>query len=563
MFLIQGGGKGSEGLMKKIKKVLKPQQKMNDETVSRNCAAVSREPEKLYHLTPELDLQASYALGHNDSKILNEKVEAPDVAESESILGAIEEADDVWNPAEYAQADVIDGDDEEGEDQEAGEAAQQAAGQSTRGQLVVGSIVTAKHARWGDDCFHAEVRAVPEPGATGAGSHSCTLRWLDEVGGEGSGVFEYESRKPWDKEESIALAKVQDTAAQLHPRVGPTGQTQWLTDEALAVSISSASSVSASTSATTTAASAASAASTCASTEPGTAVSNPIDLDPEKIILRKSKQNKQQMISSSPLLSSSPTEWLNDAHINGITSLSALPTAHRIRFNAARGANVETVLTSKTFMRALTNSLATPLAALVQNYVSELHWRKLIPCFFEKVLYYYEPYGSRLRAGHAIIRAYDRELGALDDGWQFKSIEVKVQTDSCSCGPWDLVVDRAFVAYVDSSDFGTCSFDVFLRTWLGQLQPQPVVDLFMVTNSGTQRIAAIEGNLAFIREERIRIRALLLAAARAGKLSDDGALLSDFVAEGRKAASAAELDARDEQDEESEGGAASAADLNG
>ena len=124
----------------------------------------------------------------------------------------------------------------------------------------------------------------------------------------------------------------------------------------------------------------------------------------------------------------------------------------------------------------------------------------------------------------------------------------------CSCGLWDLVVDRAFVAYVESSDLGTRSFDIFLRTWLSQLQPQPVVDLFTVINSGTQRIAAIEGNLAFIREERVRIRALLLAAARAGKLGDGGALLGDFV-EGCVAASAAELDVRDEQDDEEEGDA--------
>ena len=57
-----------------------------------------------------------------------------------------------------------------------------------------------------------------------------------------------------------------------------------------------------------------------------------------------------------------------------------------------------------------------------------------------------------------------------------------------------------------------------------------MVDLFTVTNSGTRRVAAIEGNLAFIREERIRIRALLLAAARAaGKLSNEGALLDSCL----------------------------------
>jgi len=209
------------------------------------------------------------------------------------------------------------------------------------------------------------------------------------------------------------------------------------------------------------------------------------------------------------------------------------------------------LLSMRTFRQALANSLASPLAAIVQNYVSEAHWRKLIASINEKVLYYFEPYGTRIRAGHAISEAFNSELDALHDGWQFKSIEVKLQTDGSSCGPWDLVVDRAFVAYVDSSEFGSGSFDTFLVTWLGQLEPQPVVNLLTVANSGTQRRAAVEGNLAFIRQERVRYRQLLLSAARAGKLNATGAVLGDFVTSG--VASASDLDAMDEQDEMEEG----------
>ena len=42
----------------------------------------------------------------------------------------------------------------------------------------------------------------------------------------------------------------------------------------------------------------------------------------------------------------------------------------------------------------------------------------------------------------------------------------------------------------------------------------------------------------------------------AGKLSDEGALLGEFLESGRTAPSMAELDARDEQDEEAEATAA-------
>ena len=95
--------------------------------------------------------------------------------------------------------------------------------------------------------------------------------------------------------------------------------------------------------------------------------------------------------------------------------------------------------------------------------------------------------------------------------------------------------------------------------WLAS-QPLPVVDLFTVANSGTARAAAVEANLAFIREQRTSLRELLCEAARAGKLpSQRGAMLADFVAKPADAAAEAELDTLDEEGEEEEAKLAAAA----
>eukprot|EP00966_Prymnesium_polylepis_P116605 2695074-Prymnesium_polylepis.1 len=514
-----GGSKGAESLMKTVKKVLKPQQKMNDETVTQNTAAVRRDPLKLYRLNQALDLQASHALGHNKS-VAKDKTDAPNISKSLSILGTIE-AEDGFNEEEYSYKDVFDGDDDEdeplAEQQPSNDEPVAAAGasKSVRSQLVIGSIVKARHPRWGDDWFHAEVRHIPQSGATGPGSKSCTLRWLDETGGEGSGIFEYEMRKPWDKEESIALAKVVSPAAELHGHLGLDGQRQWLTEEAFAAQLASAACSSASTRRDTSSAAAAP-ASTSSSTpfsrvvltaEPapidlrqsssavdlrqsfaaaidltqspasdskaaGSTRDDAIDIDPDQVVLHSHKSNKKRMISSSCLLSSDPAEWLNDSQINAAASLIEMPVAHRIKFNYPRGPNVETVFKSRLFQRALTGDINPPLAAIGQNYVSQAHWRKLIVCFAEKLVYYFEPVGSRLRSG-PIIDLFNDVLNSLNDGWRFQSIEVRLQTDGCSCGLWQLVADRAFAAYVDSSEFGTGRFGLFLVGWLAMQRPQP------------------------------------------------------------------------------------------
>ena len=154
------------------------------------------------------------------------------------------------------------------------------------------------------------------------------------------------------------------------------------------------------------------------------------------------------------------------------------------------------------------------------------------------------------RSGHAILKEFSASLESLDDGWRFVPIEVQLQTDGCSCGLWVLLVSRAFVAYVDSSQFGTKSFGTFLVGWLAELQPQPVANLLAVGGRGQQRTAAVEGNLTFIREERSQLRALLIQAARDGTLAyANGSLLEDFLEGTNTAATPAELEELNEEDE--------------
>ena len=124
----------------------------------------------------------------------------------------------------------------------------------------------------------------------------------------------------------------------------------------------------------------------------------------------------------------------------------------------------------------------------------------------------------------------------MDDAWRIESIQVKLQTDGHSCGVWQLVVERAFLAYCDSSAFGKGGFGKFLTGWLCR-RGRDVVDLNSVSGSGAKRREAAASNEAFIKKERDQLRAQLLAAAHARKLLYTNAALDDFVADSATAAS--------------------------
>ena len=101
------------------------------------------------------------------------------------------------------------------------------------------------------------------------------------------------------------------------------------------------------------------------------------------------------------------------------------------------------------------------------------------------------------------------------------------------------VADQAFIAYVDSDEFGHGTFGSFLAHWLAD---RGVTDLFTLSGSAAGRAPLIARNEKFIAEQRSCMRRQLLSAARTGQLVyQDGPLVDVFVAEGTSAATEAEL----------------------
>jgi len=269
----------------------------------------------------------------------------------------------------------------------------------------------------------------------------------------------------------------------------------------------------------------------------------PISIDLEDIVLRPVTKKKIR-VGSTGLLSLDPTEWLNDCQVANLLALLQLPTAHEIFFLYPRDARTyPEFFRSKPAKKALTG--VSSKAALILDYVDHGHWYKVILCIYEKVVYFWKPYGSKARANHPILKAFASDIAPLDDAWRFEGLEVKVQTDGVSCGVWDVVGDEAFVAYVSSGSFGEGVFRRFLVDWL---QAKGVTDLNTIRGSGGTRGPCTQRNLTFINQRRSEMREQLLHAASVGKLVwHDGPLVDIFVPSERAAeTSSIDLDALDE-----------------
>ena len=674
-----GGNRGAEALMNKIKRVAKPQQRMNDPTITQNVAAVCREPDKLYRFTEAQDLQASITLGHSKATRVKEKPEAPDVpmadvglgfsagggeGETWGAYGSFNEETYVMGPkkakkaarsARVAGNDDDDSSDEESSDDDGSNTSAKREsvvvgvqdGPTILSKLQVGQLVRALYGPKYPGWWYAEVHALPSRDAMGEGSQSVTLRWLDEIGGEGSGIYGYDAN--FDSPQPRAASKIVDTNPAMHDVTEAGGPKRWLTPKAFAAAAATAataqvtttlasagadSSASASIAASTAATSQASAsayraasgtvsASTSAADvdvvtaraasidglaqlilkrrhkaiadermkqrvhvemaermdvgvrvnsalanslgvsndgaseeDPVTSEDDPIDADMMQL-RNAGSARKQRLVSSSALLSSNPSEYLNDCHVGAADALMEQPSSRTVRFMYPRGRRPERTVGSslgcfetQAVQRALEGEadreLKVPINALVQSFVSHTHWHKLIVSFEERVVYYSEPYGGALSSwdfGKHIEHAFAGTLGTLD-GWRLKSIEVKLQTDGCNCGVWSLVVDRAFLAYCDSVKFGSGDFGAFLVSWLGRMG-RGVVDLNQLRGSGIGRREAVERNEAYIREQRQELREQLIAAAHEGLHPfPDGAVHGEFVESGT-GATEADLDALD------------------
>ena len=232
------------------------------------------------------------------------------------------------------------------------------------------------------------------------------------------------------------------------------------------------------------------------------------------------------------------SEWLNDAQVANILALLLLPTSRRIVFNYPRGHNAHTLFQSKRVQAALNHTISPPLAGVVQNYVADAHWRKLIVSFEESRVYYFEPFGGRLseRRNAELLRSFELNLKATDDAWELESIDIKLQSDGSSCGVWIVLVDKAYIDYCDSATFGSGGFKAFLVEWLAE---RGISDL---GRDGSR--TTVKSNMDYILEERGRLREELRSAAEDGALSwADGPMLDVFVREGEKEPTVEELEA--------------------
>ena len=103
-----------------------------------------------------------------------------------------------------------------------------------------------------------------------------------------------------------------------------------------------------------------------------------------------------------------------------------------------------------------------------------------------------------------------------------------------------VVVNLAFIAYVDSDEFGSGTFGSFLCRWMAA---HSVTDLFTVSGCAKARAPSIKRNEQFIATQRSRMREQLHSAACAGQLVwHDGPMVDLFVPEGITAATTAELE---------------------
>jgi hypothetical protein len=401
-----------------------------------------------------------------------------------------------------------------------------------RRRLLVGKPVSVKHGvdefgipKW----FLAIVHAFPDFGATGEGSRSFQLRWLDETAPR-----EYTFDANYSDVETVGLLEVLDTEAPVRLLRGTGDDRVWElvdpTAPAAAAVPTAPTDGAAASSTTTTAAAAFSATPAGASaTSPSATPASVVDItEPDDVVLHRAR-NCRAWVSSEFTLSTDATEWLNDSHMAAGAALMEKPAGcavkHRYPCDAATAARL---FDGKAVGRALRR---TGRHAIVQSYCAGAHWRKLVISFDEKVLYYAEGGGGELPNG-AILSAFKRVLARF--GWRCSPVRLRLQHDGHSCGDWSLVTDEAFLAYCDSSSFGDGGFPAFFEEWLRDLGVRDLGAADLRSDTAA-RAAAAANNATFIAQRRVALRESLFAAATQGTLHYVGAQLEVFLAPGVEA----------------------------
>ena len=166
---------------------------------------------------------------------------------------------------------------------------------------------------------------------------------------------------------------------------------------------------------------------------------------------------------------------------------------------------------------------------IIPYSVNQLHWHELFIVAAEKTVYHFEAFGAPLgdrgdKPGTAVSKGFGETFDKV--GWSLVSMRGRFQVDGNACGIWIQVARDLFIEYVDSHEFGTCTFEAFLHRRLKEQGVLPTERL-----SGLTLKAAMQTNQKFILEQRADMRGRLVQAAIAGKLAFSEAQLGGFAQE--------------------------------
>lgn len=191
-----------------------------------------------------------------------------------------------------------------------------------------------------------------------------------------------------------------------------------------------------------------------------------------------------------------------------------------------RGTRSVAIAGSKRYLKSIPEEQRPKV--VLQQFCDGVHWHNLALIGPQKLAVHWEPMGSDIHARASPVAAVRRafESAPKADGWRLVSMRMDVQSDGYQCGPWAHWFRGRLYEYCSSAEaMAGGSFEGFLRASEG-------VRALDGLKGRAARAEAGEANTLLMHEERVRLRALLRAAARQGKLPWEDAKGLAFVPEG-------------------------------
>jgi len=236
----------------------------------------------------------------------------------------------------------------------------------------------------------------------------------------------------------------------------------------------------------------------------------------------------RQRYGSGAVLSDDPREWLNDEQLGRLAICAGDQRCAERPVTTAYPLDGQSFQTGEVFATTRSKeALSSTDRSRLFHFCLGMHWRNAVICAPARSVFFWEPYGSDLRASD---RASGRLREAADAacgtrGWSVVILRLKLQDDAFQCGVWASWFRQRFHAWVARGDFEEPLNDFLLRG-------TPLRDLSGLRGSELRDVSRANG--VFIAEERLRLRGLLQAYAETGTnpFGDAGAFLHDFADDG-------------------------------